>query len=83
MGKREQKTESGRVSVREALRLNGRAFALWRRRCPQLFLSTALSTLFEALTPYVGIWFSARIIDELAGGRDPETLKRLVLLTLV
>ena len=83
MGKREQKTESGRVSVREALRLNGRAFALWRRRCPQLFLSTSLSTLFEALTPYVGIWFSARIIDELAGGRDPETLKRLVLLTLV
>ena len=38
---------------------------------------------WEALTPYVGIYLSACLIDELTNARNPEKLKALVLVTLI
>ena len=35
-----------------------------------------------ALLPYAGIYFSARIITELSGAKDPVILRNLVLLLL-
>lgn len=67
---------------REAIRLNNRAFRLFYRRDPQQVLSRLISVVWTALTPYVGIYLSALIIGELAGGRDRERLEYLVLLTL-
>lgn len=67
---------------REALALNRRALALLWRHCPQLVLSRLLYALWTALTPYVGIWLAALVVDELAGGRDVSRLRLLVILTL-
>lgn len=39
-------------------------------------------SLVVALTPYVTIWFSAQLVNELAGGRRPEMLWRWTALTL-
>ena len=46
------------------------------------FISTFLSTALKAVAPYVTVWLSARIIAELAGGRDAGVLTRWVILTL-
>lgn len=70
------------LSYREAFRFNRKAFLLLYKRYPQMFTSSIICVIWDALTPYVGIYLSARIIDEIAGSRDPETLKRLVLYTL-
>ena len=70
------------LPYREAFRFNRKAFLLLYKRYPQMFTSSIICVIWNALTPYVGIYLSARIIDEIAGNRDPETLKRLVLYTL-
>ncbi len=70
-------------SWRETIRLNHRALMLFYHRDPQLVVSNLTTALWSALTPYVGIYFSARIIDELAGGKDPRRLMLLVIITLV
>lgn len=72
-----------RMSVGETVKLNNRAFYIFYKRYPQMVLSRLISVIWNALTPYVGIYFSALVIEELAGGRDPERLRFLVLLTLV
>ena len=38
--------------------------------------------LCSSLSPYLTIWFSARIIDELTGARDAQRLYTLIALTL-
>lgn len=66
----------------EALKLNYRSLIIWQKFCPKLLLSILVSSVFEALSPYVTIWLSARIINELAGNRNPQELIRLVLLQI-
>ena len=37
----------------------------------------------QAISPYVTIWLSAQLINELAGYRDPDTLWKWVILTVL
>lgn len=76
------KEENKLLSRREAFRVNRKACLLLYRRYPQMCTSGIVCVIWEAITPYVGIYLSARIIDEIAGNRNPETLRVLVLYTL-
>lgn len=71
------------MSWRELFKLNHRALKLFYQRQPQMVISRFLQVIWTVLTPYVGIFLSARIIDELAGGRDVQSLQMLVLIALV
>lgn len=71
------------MSWSEMIKLNNRAFYLYFRHYPQMVLSRMVCVMWDALTPYVGIYFSALVIDELAGGKDAGRLRFLVMLTLV
>ncbi len=64
------------------LRLNNRALKLFYKRYPQMILSRIISVVWNSLTPYVSIYLSALVIDELAGSRNVERLQFLVLITL-
>ncbi len=57
------------LSWKDALKRNGRAWKTIGRNQPGLFGATALSAIFDGLGPYVTIYLSARIIEELAGER--------------
>ncbi len=74
--------DKNQLSWREAFRLNGRAFRLIYKKYPQMIFSRFVSTVWDALTPYISIYLSALIIGELAGARDVERLRELVLVTL-
>lgn len=69
-------------SWKQAMKLNGRGLQILYRHYPQAVLSRMVYTIWTALTPYIGIYLSALIIDELAGGRDVHRLQFLVLLSL-
>ncbi len=69
-------------SWKETMQLNYRTFKIMYQRYPQMMRSYFVSILWSALTPYVGIYLSALLIDELASDRNVERLKFLVLLTL-
>ena len=77
-----KKTES-KVTLKRAFRANNRAFKLIYSHYPQMVLSYLLNVVWDALTPYVGIFLSALVIDELVGNRDVQRLQMLVIITLV
>ena len=72
-----------KVSFKQAFLLHKRALKLLSSRVRQLFPSYTIYCLVSALVPYAGIWFSARIIDELAGQRRADVLWPLVVTTIV
>lgn len=74
--------ENNRPSWREAFRLNGRAFCMIYKKYPKMIISRFACIVWDALTPYISIYLSARIIGELAGARDVARLRELVLVTL-
>ncbi len=76
------KNKSGRITWGQALRLHLRAIKDIRRICPHIFTIYGLCAAVKAVTPYVMIWFSAQIIDELASPRRPEVLWPLVAWTV-
>lgn len=66
----------------EAWQLQKRAMKDLHRLDPLLFPSIALENIVMAITPFVLIYFSARILNELAGARQPETIRMWVVLSL-
>ena len=83
MKKSKDKEKSKKMSFCQAMKINNRAFRLIAQKNPQMVASRLVKIVWTALTPYVGIYLSARIISELAGGRDAGRLKFLVLTTLI
>ena len=72
-----------KITLRETFRIHLRAYRDVRAYCPGLFAATALYTAGKALSPYVTIWLSARILDELAAQRRPEVLWKWVASALI
>ena len=75
--------KSNRMPWGKMMRLNNRGLKLLYRRYPQMILSRIFYAVWTALMPYVGIYLSALIIEELAGTRDRERLWFLVLAALL
>lgn len=71
-----------KIPWKEVYALNKRALSLWCRECPMLFVSSGLHSVISALIPYLTLYFSARLLDELAGTRMPERLTRWVIMLL-
>ena len=82
-GKNKNAKPSGEHPFMEAASRNLRALKLWHGLCPCLLPSILLSSAFTALSPYMTIWLSARLVDELAGLRRPQTLLTLALAELL
>ncbi len=79
-----KKTESNaeKITLSEALRLHLRALKLLGGEVRGLLPAAILSKVLETAAPYVTVFLSARIIDELSGARRPETLTFWVLLAV-
>ncbi len=75
-------TES-KVTLNRAFRANNRALKLIYKHYPQMVVSHLVNVIWNALTPYVGIFLSALLIDELVGNRDTQRLQTLVIITIV
>lgn len=67
------------VTFMETVQLSLRGFRVWWRENPRILLSVMLCGVVSALIPYVDIWLLARLIDEIAGGRDPQTLTTYIM----
>jgi ABC-type multidrug transport system, ATPase and permease components len=78
-----KKKKSDSVPLKEAISLTMRGYKMWWDKSPEIFITSAICSIFDSATPYVGIYLSARIINELAGQRNPDVLTRLVLITLI
>ena len=63
--------------------LNYKAFKMLSKEQPVIFIITAFHLIVSAISPFVTLYFSAQIINELATNRNPETLTKLILITLI
>ena len=70
------------IKHKNSIAINNRALKMIYKEYPQMVISSILDSIWTALTPYVGIYLSALIIEELAGARNVEKLKYLVLITV-
>ena len=64
-----------RMSWKEVFQMNIRGLKLFYERYPQMVISRFISVIWNALTPYVGIFLSALVVDELVGNRDGVILR--------
>lgn len=71
------------MKTREMLQLHLRGLKDLNGKCPQLIPAIGASAVLTALSPYVTVWFSARVLGELSGLRRPEVLRHWVILTVV
>ena len=70
------------ASFQETVRSMARGYKLWHQYASKLLPSAALYSAFSAVSPYVTIYLSSQILNELAGERDPQRLLWLVVLTI-
>ncbi len=83
MRKKAKQPNAEKIPFATAWRLYKEGLAFWWQLAPQLMTVQLLSALLGAARPYVTLWFSARLLDEIAGARRPEALARLALAALL
>ena len=71
-----------KATLKETVISTRRAYRLMHKEFPGLISAIVCFQAFSAAMPYIAIWFSARIINELAGLRRPDVLGPLVLASL-
>ena len=67
-----------RLSWRAAAAYTRRGFSIWWKADPRLLVSVMVREAVKALTPYVPLYFTARLVNEIAGGGDPVRIWRLL-----
>jgi ATP-binding cassette subfamily B protein len=63
-----------RISIRERIELPKRGFKIINRYCPGMVRTGVLAEAVSAIQPFVSVWISAQIINELSGLRRVETV---------
>lgn len=76
------RNKADKPSLKTVLQLNLRALKVFYKEFPGMLRAEIIYRLCSSLSPYLTIWFSARIIDELTGARDAQRLYILIALTL-
>ena len=71
-----------KLSFKQHMTLIFRGLKIFAKFPRPVLISRTLSNIFTALIPFINIWFSARIINELVGERDQNRLIFLVSLTI-
>lgn len=71
-----------KIPIKEQFKLLLRGYKVINSLPKPILLSKAVSCLLNALTPFINIYFSAQILNELAGVREQNRLVVLIALTL-
>lgn len=71
------------LSYSETFKFTLRALKIWWNLCPGIFLSDAFCSIVQSASPFITIWISAQLINELAGNRNPDELFKWVAIQLI
>ena len=70
------------MDIKKRIENTKRGYSILKEYCPGLIRSKVLASIAESIAPFVTIWFSARIINEISGDRNVRTLSVYVILTI-
>ena len=71
------------MKLKKRIQITGRGCEILRKYCPGLIEAKVTASILGTLTPFITIWFSARIINEIAGTKSLKKLTLYVLLTVL
>jgi len=74
--------QKNKRTLREDFRLLARAFRIWHEISPTYWLFQALPILTDTFLPYFAVYISAELLNELAGGRNPQKMLWLAVVTV-
>ncbi len=63
-----------RLTVKERIKITKRGIGIVNKYCPGLAGGKAMSAVLAAVQPLISVWFSAQIINELAGERRTKQI---------
>ena len=63
-----------KMSIRKRFFVTMRGFGILKRYCPGLAQGKALYELINSIQPFISVWFSARIINEICTQRRAATI---------
>ena len=63
-----------RLSFRQAMAYSRRGYAVWWRYCPQALTIRGIKHAVDAVTPYLPLYFTARLVNAVAGGGGTEEI---------
>ncbi len=72
-----------KTSVIKAIKLNLRALKIYYEFFPKTLISLALHSILTAITPFVAIFMSARLIEALANGKSANVVWMWVIISLL
>ena len=72
-----------RMSLGERIKITKRGFGILKKYCPGLAEQKALYEIIHSLQPFISIWFSARIVDELINYCRKEYIATYVISIIV
>ena len=59
-----------RLSFREVMAYSRRGYAIWWKYCPEALIIRGVLRGVEALAPYLPLYFTARLVNAIAGSGD-------------
>ena len=74
--------QKNKRTLREDFRLLARAFRIWHEISPTYWLFQVLPILTDTFLPYFAVYMSAELLNELAGGRNPQKMLWLAVVTV-
>ena len=77
------KQKKDRLSFREAMACTWRGYAIWWKAAPEIFLAAGVREAVAALSPYVPLYFTARLLNEITGGGDADRVWRILAALLI
>ncbi len=77
------KPEKDRLSFQEAMSYSWRGFLIWWKAAPEVLVSAGVRRAVDALAPYLPLYFTARLVNAIAGGGDPGEIWRTLALLLL
>lgn len=63
-----------RMSIKKRISVTARGFKILKRYCPGLAQGKALYVLINSIQPFITVWFSAQIINEISKQRRIKTI---------
>lgn len=72
-----------RMSIQKRFSVTMRGFVILKQYCPNLAQGKALYELIRSLQPFISVWFTAQIINELSTHRRIKTVMAYVLSVIV
>lgn len=72
-----------RLSFRQAISYSRRGFAVWWKSEPEILIAAAAQRVVEALSPYLPLYFTARLVNVIAEGGDAKQIWTMLAALLV